>query len=132
AHPDAVDTMGAKVSAITNWDGLEIRFLSDERVQIRIVGKNETQNYGELGFEDKRTGKPNEAWKLLRTLAQSNGTVSSRTTGIGPWTKVEKRVQEIRQLLRRRYEISSDPLPFIDGHGYQAQFRISCARSYDT
>ncbi len=53
------------------WEDLEISFLSEERVQIMIGDQTETRNYGELGFMDKRGGKPNQAWGLRRTLAMA-------------------------------------------------------------
>lgn len=52
------------------WDTIEIWFLSDERVQVRNGASLETRNYAELGFEDGRTGKPNQAWETLRGLAR--------------------------------------------------------------
>jgi hypothetical protein len=52
-----------------NWEKINISFLSDERVQVEVGRQVETRNYVEMGFEDKRSGKPNQAWGLLRALA---------------------------------------------------------------
>jgi len=51
---------------------------------------------------------------------------------------VEKRIQEIRSILRKYFGITSDPIPFLektrpqDKGGYIARFRISCGPSYRT
>jgi hypothetical protein len=117
---------------VVDWPEIEIEFLSDLRVQIRSGPQTETFNYGDLGFEDRRNGKPNRAWLLLRHLAESNGMIREAKEVQMPWPKVEKRVQEIRQFLRQYFGISSDPLPFAEGNGYRTRFQIVRARSYDT
>jgi hypothetical protein len=114
------------------WDTIEISFLSDERVQIRNGANSETRNYGEFGFKDGRSGKPNRAWSILRVLAEKRGVIRDAVKTDRTWPKVEKRIQEIRKVLREHFHISADPIPFIEGTGYQARFKISCGPSYDT
>lgn len=121
------------------WADLEIRFLSDERVQITAPGKSETRNYAEMGFIDRRTEQPTLAWGTLRHLAEHRGTLRNGREAGAKWADVEKRVQEIRKRLRELHRAAGDPLPFIkkDEHGgkvsgYEAQFRILCAPSYKT
>jgi hypothetical protein len=117
---------------VEDWPDIEISFLSDERVQIRSGQQNETFNYGELGFVDRRDGKPRRAWILLRHLAESDGTIRDGTALQMSWPQVEKGIQEIRQLLRQHFGLSGNPLPFAEGNGYRALFRIVRARSYDS
>ena len=112
------------------WDTIEISFLSDERVQIRNGPDIETYNYNELGFEDSRNGKPNQAWVTLRVLAVERGIIRDATKTGGTWPKVEKRMQEIRKALRNHFGISSDPILFIEGVGYQTRFKIDCSPSF--
>ncbi len=120
-------------SGATDWQAIEIVFLSDHRVQIRIDGKQtQPANYAELGFADGRSENPNKAWLTLRSLAEHRGVINDGRSIGGPWTKVEKRIQEIRKILRARFHISADPIPFIEGTGYQAIFKIGCRRSYET
>lgn len=114
------------------WDAIEIVFLSDERIQIRDGANTETRNYAEFGFHDRRNGGPTLAWKMLRSLATAGGTLSNASAAGQPWTKVEKRMQEIRKALRKRFRISNDPLPFVAGTGYQARFKIHCGPSFDS
>jgi len=54
------------------WEDIELRFLSEERLQIFIRGGPAASvNFAELGFEDRRGegGKPTRAWRLLRELS---------------------------------------------------------------
>ena len=75
---------------VTTWSEVEIRFLSDLKVQSVVKGKTqEPQNYAELGFADGRGrgGKPRAAWDALRRLAESNGAISS-TPSAREWPKL--------------------------------------------
>jgi hypothetical protein len=125
----ASGSLGA-LGEVSTWEELEIRFLSDERVQLTVGVYTETRNYAELGFEDGRNHKPNLAWETLRSLAEQDGTFEVSTTST--WAKVERRMQEIRRVLQKHFAISADPLPFVRGNGYQARFRIHCAPSFKT
>jgi hypothetical protein len=116
----------------TTWKSIEILFLSDHRVQIRNGAKSETLNYAEFGFKDGRSEKPNQAWEALRVLATEGGTIRDAAKMGGKWPKVEKRVQEIRKAFRKHFLIPADPIPFVEGTGYQALFKISCGPSFQT
>jgi hypothetical protein len=123
----------------SKWEDIEISFISDERVQIRNGKKLETLNYTEFGFEDARNENPNQAWAVLRRLAERDGVLENAMEARLEWAKVEKRIQEIRSVLRQRFGIASDPIPFFEKSrvqgkksGYNSRFKISCARSYRT
>jgi hypothetical protein len=122
----------SKLAAATTWENIEISFLSDERVQIRAGKKIETRNYAELFFEDRRSGKPRQAWETLRTLAEQRGLIRQPTRAHQDWAYIEKRIQDIRKIFRDHFGISSDPIPFVEGAGYQARFKIGCGPSYRT
>jgi hypothetical protein len=113
------------------WDTIEILFLSDERIQICNGANRETRNYAEFGFADGRNENPNQAWKVLRALA-TEGVIRNETEAGLPWPKVEKQIQEIRKILRKRFGISADPVPFVKDLGYKASFKIGRSRSFDT
>jgi hypothetical protein len=114
-----------------SWNEVEISFISDERVQIRAgCGIVKTYNYTELGFEDSRNGKPNLAWEMLRYLGGSQGFLERPLPG-SVRAKAQKRLQEIRNALRKLYKIESNPIPF-NGVDYQASFKISRKPSFDT
>jgi hypothetical protein len=115
-----------------SWGDIEISFLSDERVQIKRAKQTETRNYGEMGFEDGRNGKPRQAWLVLRTLAESNGIIRHAAKAGEDWKRVEKRIQDIRKILRTHFGIPTDPVPFVEGIGYRARFVINCSSSFHT
>jgi hypothetical protein len=118
--------------APTTWDKIQIHFLSDERVEVRIGTKIETRNYAELGFEDRRNEKPNQAWETFRALAERRGVIKEPTKAHEAWPQTEKRIQEIRRTLRKHFGIPSDPIPFVEKVGYQARFKIGCRRSFNS
>lgn len=113
-----------------SWQAVHISFVSDNRVQVFNGIGSESYNYNELGFEDGRTGNPNQAWLMLRRLAESSGTISSAKQAGCEWPKVEKRIQEIRKVLRGRFGIAGDPIRYREGTGYEAAFKISLSRSF--
>lgn len=113
------------------WPEIEIAFLSDERIEICSRGERKTCNYGELGFEDRRSGKPNRAWVMLRQLAQSTGELPTANIQGKQLAQVQKRIEEIRGKLREHFGIETDPIPF-NGTDYQVSFKISCRPSFNT
>jgi hypothetical protein len=115
------------------WEDLEISFLSEERVQIMIGDQTETRNYGELGFMDKRGGKPNQAWGLLRTLAIARGHIpnSARRADPDDILAMGKRFERMRKTLMEHFGISSDPVPLDPAQGYRCRFKIGCGPSFD-
>jgi hypothetical protein len=138
-HPDSpteVDGGTKENRSRADWDAIEISFLSDERVQISKGRNTETRNYAELGFADRRAKgsqpKPNLAWATLRAMAEQNGIIRDGAKTRAAWPKVEKRMQVIRKALRKHFGITTDPVPFINGVGYQACFRIGCGPSFHT
>jgi hypothetical protein len=123
----------ATASANTlTWQDIEIRFLSDERVQISSNGNLATHNYAEMGFEDGRRGTARLAWQTLQLLAQNGGDIPLESIQPRERTKVEKRVEEIRRNLRKHFSIEQDPVPFSRGIGYKTAFRVVWSRSADT
>jgi hypothetical protein len=117
---------------VATWCDVEVVFVSDERVQIRNGISSETRNYEEFGFADGRSGKPNLAWVTLRALAEGGGVFANASNAGGDWAKVEKRIQEIRKIFRKHFGITTDPIPLVEGGGYQASFKIRCKPSFYT
>ena len=63
------------------------------------------------------------AWLMLRGLAQVGGTVRGAAKMGQHWPRVEKQIQAIRNVLRQHFQISTDPVPFVGGTGYQTRSR---------
>jgi hypothetical protein len=124
--PPALDTTASR------WEDVAILLVSDEAVEITIGSNTSIKNFHELRFVDRRKDRPNQAWTMLRILAWHKGIITDAGNAGQQWSKVEKRIQEIRKALRQLTSIPTDPLPYISGTGYRAQFRISCAPAYYT
>jgi hypothetical protein len=118
-------------TAAEAWDQIHIKFLSEERVQIHTPDTAQVRNYAEMGFADRRTENPNRAWKLLAALSESDGRIIAAMDSESAWPKVEKRIQEIRKQMRILFGLGGDPIPYVDGTGYVAQFKISRVRSFN-
>ena len=118
-------------SAAVKWENVTIRFLSDERIQITTPTGTETLNYAEFGLENRTTKKgPRKAWVTLRDLARSEGHLP---VPIARRSEIEKRIQELRALLRKRFKLQDDPFSCIKkGTAYRAKFVISAAKSFDS
>src|SRR5579885_3066262 len=136
------------------WDkDVSIIFLSDERVQVKRGDQFSTMNYAEFGFEDKRNGKPDQAWVLLREMAENKGVLQKQDRR-GPesvlkpardrdkelhralevqarqWAKTQKHVETIRKRLREHFRIlDGDPIPSTAA-GYQTAFQLDVSPSY--
>lgn len=134
--PEASTSVKAEAAAESempkSWQEIEIAFLSDERVEICSSGNSrKTCNYAELGFEDRRSGKPNRAWVALRELAHGTGTIPTAKIQGKELAQLQKRIEEIREKLRGHFKIEADPIPF-NGSVYQMSFKISRRPSFDT
>jgi hypothetical protein len=136
------------------WDkDASIIFLSEERVQVKRGDQFSTMNYAEFGFEDKRNGKPDQAWVLLREMAQNKGVLRKPDRRVPEavlkvardcekelhralevqarqWAKTQKHVETIRKRLREHFRIpDGDPIPAMAA-GYQTAFKLGVSPSY--
>ena len=113
------------------WGDVEIRILSETRVQLRLRGQpGGVFTYAEMGFEDGRTGNPRQSWSTLLKLAEEKGGIRHKT--IHARGQLEKHVQHIRHELRGLFPNAvGDPLPWVKSKGrYVAQFLISTSPSF--
>jgi len=136
------------------WDkDVSIIFLSEERVQVKRGDEYSTLNYAEFGFEDKRNGKPDQAWVLLRAMAENKGVLQKQDRRVPEsvlkpardrdkelhraieaqarqWAKTQKHVETIRKRLREHFRIlDGDPIPSTAA-GYQTAFQLGVSPSY--
>jgi hypothetical protein len=100
---------------------LKIEIISNHHVNIEFGVPATYANYAELGFEDKRGGRPRKAWIELRELSDGK-----------PKYMFSRRAREIRSLLKRYFELDSDPLIFKRRLGYSARFELRRSPSFDS
>lgn len=68
----------ASVPLGTKWQDITIEFTDEHNVKIKVKGKFWKKcDYKEMGFEDKRKGRPNKQWGFLREDLSKNGGVCS-------------------------------------------------------
>jgi len=132
-----------------SWSNLEIVFLEEFKVEIRCGNLKEVRSYeewgpGRFGFRDERTEKPNLAWEFFLLFAKQNGVISDidkvrrvfptlySKTGRNPWELVEKRVESIRRVLRQRFDIPGDPIPYASNGGYKAKLKLRLGENFNS
>jgi len=123
-------TMSAQPAVRAVWEDVDISFISDVRVQVNFGGKLQTYSYAEMHFEDRRTGKPNQAWGILRALAKADGVISESARNSIDFIAMGKRIERTRKTLKDHFHITSDPIPLDKGRGYHCRFKIGCAPSF--
>jgi hypothetical protein len=125
---DAEPPVQPEPVAAWQWEQLRLTFLSREVVRVEYPGHDANRNPQEMGFADKRDGRPIQAWAFLYALAVEDGTVSKAFDAIPEWPKVEKTAQELRKRLKRYFQQREDPLVTIsrgEGKGsYRARFTV--------
>jgi hypothetical protein len=114
-----------------DWEDVEISFISDERVNTMCGTETQTCNYAEMGFRDKRSGKPNQAWVLLRAFAEAKGVMPEASRSGKEFLAVEKRFERLRQALKKHFQIDSDPILRGPVCSYRCRFKIGCGPSFE-
>ncbi len=108
------------------WSDVNIRFLSDHRIQVTVLERSKAFNYAEAGFENRKTQNPNLAWNLLLQFARRNGRMERPQGKRSDLTRMEKDVQAIRKRFKELFKIQDDPfLPYRQEKCYQTIFKIS-------
>ncbi len=100
-------------------------------MQVKVNEQIQTFNYAEMGFEDRRTGKPNEAWGLLRELAKAGGVLPNFARDGKTFIAIEKCMVRMRQSLKKHFHIASDPVLKDAARGYSCRFKIGCSPSFE-
>jgi hypothetical protein len=107
------------------WEKLIIRFVDDETVEVKLLDVSRRLSYTEMGMSDKRTGLPDTAWKRLRELAESRGTLGGRREEHDPLLK--SHVRTLQRALREVFAIPGDPMkPYSRaGRCWRSNFVVS-------
>lgn len=118
---------------ITRWQDVSIRFLSPTTVELRAGKLHRGNEFREIGFENRKTGKFNIAWLILAEFGLS-GTLDlreSRNHRDGPASsKIIKQIQGLNRLLQNIFFIKGNQRPInFDrvAHRYRANINVSLA-----
>ena len=113
----------------TEWADVELRFLSELKLQAVVNARlQEPWNYAEMGFEDRRTGKPTKAWETLIEIARAAGVLKVDRSPNG-YAEQAKRIEEIRKNLRSKFSLAANPLP-LKNNTYRARFKVILAEAF--
>ena len=110
------------------WEDIEFT-IDDHAIEVLMAGRSETCGYKEMGFEDKRTGKPDNQWAVLRALAKLEGTLPDDARHGKQWLAITKQIERTRKALQRYFAMTDDPIPYETGIGYRARFKIHADKS---
>jgi hypothetical protein len=104
------------------WPDLQIAFVDNHTVSVRIGEARRVLNYAQMGMADRRTSRPNKQWELLRTFAEEHGLLdwSSRHAD----RRNQKRRELLGQALQAFFRIDGDPFT-AEGNGWRARFSIA-------
>jgi hypothetical protein len=114
---------------VSSWPVLEMRFTNSQEVVVtahELAGdESRMLTYGDLGFADKRNGRPNVYWEFLLILAKHGGQLSPSEQELPHRNKVSKWKQGVKEQLQKVFRLDSDPFyPFETNNQYEIKFTI--------
>lgn len=97
-----------KIPAGTEWENFFIKFLDEERIDIRVKGLKLVTDYIEMGMVGKgKVPKPSEQWNFLKVLAKCHGEISIKDPEAKDVYKKHK--SGLSKTLREYFSIDYDP-----------------------
>ena len=107
-----------KLAAGTRWEDFIIKFLDNNKVLVQVKGQSEELDYKAMGFDDKRSGKPDSQWAFFKILSAHGGEISwSDQNANDNFKKVKER---LTTKLKSYFGIDYDPFyPYSEGKSYK-------------
>lgn len=106
------------------WSEVTLRFLDGHTVSVAARDYKVRLSFAEMGFEDKRTKRPDVQWRLLETFAADHGRLTWETRGARP--QLKKAVQRLAKDLKAFFRIDEPPFVYRkDLKGWEAAFSLS-------
>jgi len=110
------------------WEEVSMAFISNKAIKVRARGQLREYRFDQIGFENKRSGKPNRLWFLLQVFGARGGQLSWQdlsSTGMTA-NQVQSNVKRLRKSLRKFMGIEDDPFyPYWKVKAYEAKFAIT-------
>jgi len=110
------------------WEEVNIAFISDEALKVKARDQLKEFKFDQIGFEDKRSGKPKRLWLFLQAFAAKGGELSWQdvgSSGMNP-NQVQSNVKRLRKILCNFMGIEDDPFqPYRKVKAYQTKFTIT-------
>ena len=114
----------------TGWENLIFDFMADQVLNVRFGRDTRRFEPEDLGMKSKKDGKPTVAWVMLRSMAETGGTLSWHQ----PDTKdIKKQKQTLSSQLRKAFGISAMPIVWRPRSStYEARFVVRDSRPQHT
>lgn len=113
-----------KLPPNTRWQDITMRFLDKDNIEITTKDFARTANFKEVGFEDKKTKRPNLQWKFLQLLAMQKGELRWETdldTSVKERDRFKKKVQILSDTLENYFQIKE---PLFYSYRKEKAYRI--------
>jgi hypothetical protein len=101
------------------WEDIKIKFVNGISVIIYADDIRHKADYIEMGFEDRRTFRPNKQWDFLRLMAIKRGILHWGDKEADP--KIKKIKQLTSDTLKEYFQIQEDP---FHRYGLNKEYRI--------
>ena len=108
------------------WASVHIRFINYEKVEIKTSESSYMRTYKSLGFDNKHTRTPKDAWRTLHSMAYHEGNPPLDT-------KVDKhKVSELQKELKKLFpHVEGNPFKsYRKGHGWRPNFSLTPLDNY--
>ena len=125
-NPQAKQEFVISKKSDLQWNDITVFVVSDFELRFHPKGKTAiTREYKDLGFEDKRSSNPVQAWTILiEALRQNRGEIPYH---LNNKKKIEKIAQELRKKIKGLFpNIKGNPILFDkSNNSYQISLKIS-------
>lgn len=102
-----------KLPSGTTWKNFIIKFLDGKNILVVVQGIKAKFSFKDMGFENKKNGKPNVQWTLLYILAGKNGELSWKDSEAS--VKIKKRKEILTNTLQECFGLNDDPFKTYRG-----------------
>jgi hypothetical protein len=111
--------------AQTRLEDVEMTFINENEVRVRINGKVENMTFSEIGLADKRRiDRPDLRWEMLLSLARRGGIIPRELRTPAKAGSMDKCKDRLCEALKERFGIPSNSIKLAP-EGYVAQFKVS-------
>jgi hypothetical protein len=109
------------------WEEVTFHFMADEVLSVRFRKDTKRFEPDQFGMKSKKNGKPTLEWVLLRSIAQTEGTLPLPHNS-KKRASVRKQKQALSKALRQLFGITQDPIR-VAGKSYEARFGVLDSRT---
>jgi len=107
----------------TKWVDFILKFLTKEKVLVQVRGISEEMDYIKMGFEDRRSKRPDSQWAFLLLLSKNAGEISWDTQEADD--KFKKVKERLNVKLQEYFRIDYDTFhPYSEEEAYKIKLTL--------